>query len=209
METSAALGFALVAFTLIAVPGPDWACVLAAGARDRVVAPVVVGLLLGYAAITVVVAVGVGQLVTAIPAAMIGLTVAGAAYLIYLGIRTLQSPAHLYADDTASSTSTWHYVVRGAGVSALNPKGLLIFLSILPQFAHQGGSWPLSVQLLALGGIFIAICAAFYLPLGHAASTVVRARPRVAQVTTKIAGLAMIGVGLALLAERIVEASHS
>ena len=41
MEPSAVLGFAVVAFALIAVPGPDWAFVLAAGARDHVVLPAV------------------------------------------------------------------------------------------------------------------------------------------------------------------------
>ena len=52
MELSAVLGFAVVAFTLIVVPGPDWAYVLAAGARDHVVVPVVGGILLGYVMIT-------------------------------------------------------------------------------------------------------------------------------------------------------------
>ena len=42
MALSALLGFAVVAFTLIVVPGPDWAYVLAAGTRDHVVVPVVV-----------------------------------------------------------------------------------------------------------------------------------------------------------------------
>jgi threonine/homoserine/homoserine lactone efflux protein len=61
------------------------------------------------------------------------------------------------------------------------------------------------VQFAALGGIFILITALFYLPLGYAADRVLGARPRVAHITTKIAGIAMIVVGTALLAERIVE----
>jgi threonine/homoserine/homoserine lactone efflux protein len=65
MELSAVAGFALIAVTLILVPGPDWAFVLASGVRDRVVGPAVLGLMLGYAAITAVVAVGVGPVLAA------------------------------------------------------------------------------------------------------------------------------------------------
>jgi threonine/homoserine/homoserine lactone efflux protein len=43
MELSAVLGFAVIALTLIVVPGPDWAYVLAVGTRDHVVLPVVTG----------------------------------------------------------------------------------------------------------------------------------------------------------------------
>jgi threonine/homoserine/homoserine lactone efflux protein len=85
MELSAVVGFALIAFTLIVVPGPDWAYILAAGARDHVVIPAVAGLIAGYAAITAVVAVGVGPLVAGSSTALLVLTVGGAAYLIYLG----------------------------------------------------------------------------------------------------------------------------
>ena len=46
---------------------------------------------------------------------------------------------------------------------------------------------------------------ASYLPLGFAADWVLGARPRVAQITTKVAGAAMILVGLALLVERAIE----
>ena len=95
METSAVVGFALVAFTLIVVPGPDWAYILAAGARDHVVLPAVAGLMLGYAAVTAVVAVGVGPLVARSSTALLALTVCGAAYLIYLGTKVLRSPVHV------------------------------------------------------------------------------------------------------------------
>jgi threonine/homoserine/homoserine lactone efflux protein len=60
------------------------------------------------------------------------------------------------------------------------------------------------MELATLGAIFIAICALFYLLLGHAARRVLSARPDVARATTKVAGTAMIMVGVALLAERVV-----
>jgi threonine/homoserine/homoserine lactone efflux protein len=206
MELSAMLGFAAVAFTLIVVPGPDWAYVLAAGARDHVVAPAVGGILLGYGVVTAVVAAGVGPLVAAVPMALAALTVGGAGYLIHLGARALRSGGHVHPDTTTTpASSPLRYLVHGVGVSALNPKGLLIFLSILPQFTHSTTGWPLPAQLATLGMIFIAICALFYLLLGHAADRVLGARPGVARATAKIAGAAMVLVGVALLAERTLQ----
>ncbi len=87
------LSFAAIAAALIAIPGPDWAYVLGAGARDHVVGPAAAGVVAGYALITAVVVVGVGPLVATVPPALFVLTVAGSTYLIYLGVRTLRSPA--------------------------------------------------------------------------------------------------------------------
>jgi threonine/homoserine/homoserine lactone efflux protein len=144
----------------------------------------------------------------AAPLTLAALTVAGAAYLMYLGVRVLRSPATVDHPGAPGSpaTSQLHFLVRGIGVSALNPKGLLVFLSILPQFARPAASWPLPAQLAVLGGVYILICAAFYLPLGHTAARVLGARPGVARATTRVAGASMVLVGLALLAERLMQA---
>jgi threonine/homoserine/homoserine lactone efflux protein len=206
MEASAVLGFALIALTLVVVPGPDWAYVLAVGARDHVVAQAVGGLLLGYAAITAVVVAGIGPLVAGSSLALTVLTLCGAAYLVQLGMRVLRSPVHLgFGDPQArGARRPMHYLMRGAGTSALNPKGLLLFLSILPQFTRPAAGWPVPLQLAALGGIFMAACACVYLPLGYASDRVLGARPGAARVTTKVAGAAMVIVGLVLLGERLV-----
>lgn len=208
METSAALAFAVVAFTLIAIPGPDWAFMLASGARDHIVFPAVGGLMVGYVLITMIVVAGVAPLVAATPLALLALTVAGSGYLMYLGVRVLRSPAHITSDSGGIEASRSACFRRGVGVSALNPKGLLLFLAILPQFASAQAPWPLPIQLALLGGIFIALCGVFYVPLGMTADRVLGSRPRVAQITSRIAGVAMIVVGLALLVERVIAASH-
>lgn len=206
MELAAVLGFAGVAFTLIAVPGPDWAYILAAGARDRVVWPAVGGLMLGYVLITAVVAVGVGPVAANAPLVLVALTVIGASYLVYLGVKTLRSTARIESVDVprALASGPLGYVARGVAVSGLNPKGVLLFLSILPQFARVSEPWPVAVQLGVLGMVFVLICGAFYLVLGSAADSVLGSRPKVARITTRIAGIAMIVVGVALLGERAV-----
>lgn len=207
MDPYLVVAFAGVALTLIAVPGPDWAFILAAGARDRVVVPAVVGLMIGYSVITVAIAVGVGPLVAAAPWALVFLTLAGATYLIYLGISVLRRPGAIKRsneDEPLSRPQRRKVIAKGIGVSALNPKGLLIFLAVLPQFTRAEQSWPIAVQLAVLGAVFTLICGVFYLALGHAADRVLGSRPRVARLTTRIAGVATIIVGMVLILERVL-----
>jgi threonine/homoserine/homoserine lactone efflux protein len=93
-------------------------------------------------------------------------------------------------------------LVRGMGVSALNPKGLLVFLALLPQFTNPRWSWPLAAQLGLLGLVFVVSCGAFYLGLGSAARRVLAARPAAARGVTRFSGAAMVVIGALLLAVR-------
>jgi threonine/homoserine/homoserine lactone efflux protein len=206
MEMSAVLGFAAIALTMIAVPGPDWAYVLAVGARDRVIVPAVGGLMVGYVLITLVVSFGVGGLIAAQPMALLVLTVAGALYLIRLGVGTLLSARPALGAGSVLAVSPRGYFTRGIAVSGLNPKGVLIFVSILPQFTRPGDPWPLPVQLALLGIVFVVLAGSFYLPMGVVMERVLRAKPAVAGRVTTIAGPAMVLVGISLLAERALTA---
>ena len=93
MNVTLVLAFWGVAFLLIVVPGPDWAFVLACGLRDQTVAAAVGRLMLGYVLLTVIVAAGVGAIVTDAPAVLTALTVIGAGYLVYLGAFLLAEPS--------------------------------------------------------------------------------------------------------------------
>jgi threonine/homoserine/homoserine lactone efflux protein len=113
------------------------------------------------------------------------------------------SPATAAAARTATPPTTSRAVlVRGMGVSALNPKGLLVFLALLPQFTSPRWSWPLAAQLGLLGLVFVVSCAAFYLVLGSAARRVLAARPAAARAVTRFSGAAMVVIGGLLLAWR-------
>jgi threonine/homoserine/homoserine lactone efflux protein len=90
-------------------------------------------------------------------------------------------------------------MVRGLGVSALNPKGLLIFLALLPQFTNPRWGWPVTAQLGLLGLVFAASCGAFYLGLGSAARKILAARPAAARAVTRFSGAAMVVIGALLL----------
>ena len=227
MAASSVVAFWAVALLLIIVPGADWAFVLGASLRARSVVPAVSGLVLGYAGITLVVAAGVGAIVGRSPALLTGLTVAGGCYLIWHGASTFARPAAPACTARAAAPATTPpgaaapattppgaaapattspagsrraVLIRGMGVSALNPKGLLVFLALLPQFTNPRWSWPLAAQLGLLGLVFVVSCAAFYLGLGSAARRVLAARPAAARTVTRFSGAAMVVVGALLLA---------
>lgn len=95
-------------------------------------------------------------------------------------------------------------VVRGAGISGLNPKALLLFLALLPQFATRGASWPFAAQIALLGLVHTANCALVYSGVGTASRRVLRARPSAARAVSRCSGAAMIVIGAALAAERLL-----
>jgi threonine/homoserine/homoserine lactone efflux protein len=210
MTLDSVLAFWGVCALLIAVPGADWAFVVGAGLRGQSVVPAVAGLVLGYAGLTVVVSLGVGALVARSPVALTMLTLVGGSYLIGRGVTSLARRPEPIAcatqatqsDSTTSATSAT--VVQGLGVSGLNPKGLLLFLALLPQFADRHGSWPLPGQLALLGVVFTLSCGAFYLGLGAFVRAILVSRPWAARALTRVSGAAMIVIGAVLLAERLL-----
>ncbi len=225
MAASSVIAFWVVALLLIIVPGADWAFVLGASLRGSSVVPAVGGLVLGYAGITIVVAVGVGAVVGRSPALLNALTIVGGCYLIWHGAITVARPsapiptaatppagagapartrpagAAARVDSPRAGTGR-AVLVRGVGVSALNPKGLLIFLALLPQFTSARWSWPITAQLGLLGLVFVVSCAVFYLGLGSAARRVLASRPAAARAVTRFSGAAMVVIGALLLAWR-------
>jgi len=196
--------FWAVSFLLVLVPGADWAYAIAAGLRDRSVLPAVAGLLAGYAGLTAVVAAGVAAVIARSPLALTVLTAFGAVYLLWLGITTvIRPPAPAAATDRAERS--WvRRAAKGAGVSGLNPKALLLFLALLPQFITRGAAWPFAAQIALLGLVHTANCAVVYTSVGTAARRALRARPAAARAVTRCSGAAMIAIAALLLAERLL-----
>ncbi len=204
MAASSIFAFWVVALLLIVVPGADWAFTVSAGLRGRSVLPAVSGLVLGYVAITIVVAAGVGALVAGSPAILTGLTIVGGVYLMWHGTMTFAKPSTPSTSANAPAGTDWDTLVKGVGVSGLNPKGLLIFLALLPQFTNPHWSWPVPGQIGVLGLAFTLTCAVFYLCLGSLARTVLHARPAAAQAISRFSGAAMTGIGATLLVDRLL-----
>jgi len=204
MAASSIAAFWAVAFLLVIVPGPDWAFTIGAGLLGRSVLPAVGGIVLGYAAMTVVVAAGVGALVARTPAFLSALTIAGGLYLMWHGLATVAGPGAPGTAVTPPAHTGRATLARGIGVSGLNPKGLLLFLALLPQFTNPRWSWPLAGQLGFLGLVFMLTCAAFYFCLGSFARKILHARPAAARAVTRFSGAAMIVIGALLLIDRVL-----
>jgi threonine/homoserine/homoserine lactone efflux protein len=204
MAVGSVLAFWLVALVLIVVPGADWAFTISAGLRGHSVLPAVSGLVAGYAAVTAVVAAGVGALVAGSPAILTGLTIVGGLYLMWHGAVTFVKPSTPSTLEAVPATTDWSTFVKGVGVSGLNPKGLLIFLALLPQFTNPRAPWPVAGQIGLLGLAFMATCAVFYFVLGSVARTVLHARPVVARVVSRCSGVAMVAIGAGLVVDHFI-----
>ena len=197
--------FWFVSFLFAITPGVDWAYAISAGIRGRMVMPAVAGMLHGHLAAAILVAVGVGALVAKMPFALTLLTVAGASYLLWLGVGLIRHPAARSTgqDDTPASARQWF--VKGFGVSSLIPKVLLLFLALLPQFFDSTSTWPMSLQMLTLGAVHIGTSGMVYLLVGYGSQIVLNARPSAANLMSQASGVMMTAVAVLLLAEPIMQ----
>ncbi|MFD5009327.1 LysE family translocator [Streptomyces chartreusis] len=209
MDSGLLISFLAIDLLLVCVPGADWAYAISAGLRDRSPVTAVAGLVTGYALHTLLAVAGLAVLVASEPGLLTALTAAGAAYLVWLGWSVLRRPgtpgeAEEAVAEEAVATSGARAFLRGATISGLNPKGLLLYLSVLPQFLlTKGDHLPVPAQTAVLGLLHMACCAAVYLTVGLTARAVLGARPTAARAVARTSGAAMLGIGAFLLVQRL------
>jgi threonine/homoserine/homoserine lactone efflux protein len=155
MPTTHSLALFLAAgLALNLTPGPDMLYVAARGASEGRSAGVVSALGIGAGTLVHVtlVAAGLAALLAAVPIAYAVLRLAGAAYLVYLGVRALRGGSH---PSVASLVPASLGVIFRQGVitNVLNPKVALFFLAFLPQFIDPSRGNP-ALQVVALGLLF-------------------------------------------------------
>jgi threonine/homoserine/homoserine lactone efflux protein len=205
MNPEALVAFIALDLLLIVTPGADWAFAITAGVRRCAIGASIAGLAAGYAFQAALVTAGAGALIAEDRSAMDALTAGGAAYLVWLGIGALRRPTRLAAAevDDAARSRPW---LRGAAISALNPKGLLRFFAVLPQFVRADAPWAAPAQLAVLGAIHVAGCYAVYLTVALGARRVLASRPAIAQIVARVSGLAMLAIAVTLTLERALVA---
>ncbi|MGW8884554.1 LysE family translocator [Streptomyces sp. NPDC055749] len=185
----------------------DWAYAISAGLRDRPVVPAVAGLIAGYAGYTLLAVADLVVIVASSPTVLTALTVAGAAYLMWLGLGVLSRPVILGASTEAMpssrSATRGQIMLKGAGISCRNPKALLLHFSLFPQFIDSAGGRPVSAQTGLLGMLHMTACTMVCLSVGVLARTLLRTRPSAALAVTRTSGAMMIVNGGFLLAERL------
>jgi len=211
------LAFLVVAVALACTPGVDWAYSIAAGLRQRSFAPAVAGLCGGYALHTALLVLGLAALLAGLPGVLGWLTAAGALYLLWLGFSTLRSwrgasfngpsfSTGTAAPPAAAPASQFRIFLQGMGISGINPKGLLFFVALVPQFVSPEAALPVPVQSGLLGLTFVLLVAVIYSCVALLARKLLHARPGAARQVTLASGIIMLILGAVLLAEQIVPA---
>ena len=153
--------YCIAAVIIVLAPGPSVLFVLAraiAWGRATAIATVV-GNVLGAFSLSVVVAVGLGPILQRSEIAFIAVQVLGGFYLVYLGIVAIKH-SQIHASDMTNQgdirPSKWRSMREGFWVGALNPKGMVFFAAILPQFVdREAGN--VTSQLILMGAIFAVI----------------------------------------------------
>jgi threonine/homoserine/homoserine lactone efflux protein len=196
------VAFAAAAFVLVAIPGPSVLFLIGRAlslGRGPAIASVV-GNGFGVYVVAVLVAFGLGSLVQRSDFAFGAVKVVGAAYLVWLGVQAIRHRHDLAAalTATAAPTSRWRAVRQGFVVGFANPKALIIFGAVLPQFVDRAaGHVPMQMLLLSAVAFGIALVTDTMWVL---AASGVRAwfatNPRRLAAVGGVGGLAMIGVGV-------------
>jgi threonine/homoserine/homoserine lactone efflux protein len=204
--------FLLTVYVLILIPGPSVLFVVSRGVSlgRRAALATVAGNASGFAFQLVLVSIGVGSIVARSDAVCTTLKLIGAAYLVFLGVRNIRDRkalAALFAPAVPAQPKPLRRIVReGFLVGATNPKGVIIFTAVLPQFIDRSQGH-VTIQLALLGTICIAIAllsdGAWALASGSARHWLGRS-PRRLETMTGAGGAMLIalGVGLAVTTRR-------
>ena len=158
MPTTAAFGVFLAAsLALLVVPGPAVMYIVARAIDQGRSAGIVsaLGLATGSVILIAAAALGVSALLAASPMAFNVVRYAGAAYLLYLGIRTALTKPAPTAETHAPREALSRIFAEGIVVNLLNPKTALFFFAFLPQFVNPAGN--VRVQIVVLGLTFSAM----------------------------------------------------
>jgi len=205
VSTDRFLAFAAVSLLVIAIPGPSVLFVigraLAHGRRTAVATAL--GNVFGSYLLVVAVAIGIGSLVERSVTVYLAVKLAGAAYLVHLGVQAYRHRADLKASairaaPAAPKRGDLRTVADGVLVGVTNPKGVVFFAAVLPQFVdHAAGRVPLQMLLLGLVPISIGLVTDTLWGLTASAARTWFARSdRRLSLIGGAGGFTMIGLGL-------------
>lgn len=197
------LAFSLTSLLIVALPGPNVLFTigraLALGWRAAMLT--IVGTATGMYLQVVFVAVGLGVLLEQSIVLMTVVKFLGAGFLVYLGIQAIRHRNDAAKElDEVKPIGPLRTIFEGFIVGVTNPKTIVFFLAILPQFVAHG-SMPIGVQMLLLGAIFIVIGfigdSLYALGAGAARDWFGRSPKRISGLGMA-GGIAMIGLGVGL-----------
>jgi threonine/homoserine/homoserine lactone efflux protein len=202
-------GFAAMSVVLVLIPGPSVLFVLgrALAHGRRTALGSVLGNAIGAYVLSATVAIGLGEVVARSVALFAALKLAGAAYLVFLGVKAFRQRRALAGamggegsaqGAPATRRSDVRTLWEGFVVGATNPKTMVFFAAVLPQFVDRGAG-RVHEQMLLLGLVFTVIALLFdsmWALTASAARTWFASSPRRLAAVGGTGGLAMIGLGV-------------
>jgi threonine/homoserine/homoserine lactone efflux protein len=200
--------FITTAIVLVLTPGQDTFFILgrslASGRAAGIAAAL--GITAGSIVHTLLAALGLSALLATSPYAFMAVKFAGAAYLLYIGVRALLSRGSGLpgAEAASAGDGRWSAFRQGILCNLLNPKVALFFLALMPQFISAGSTDKVAA-FLVLGLTFISLGLVWCMVLAVAAARLRGAflrRPSMASILNKVAGSMFIALGLRLATVR-------
>ncbi|HKX68991.1 MAG TPA: LysE family translocator [Intrasporangium sp.] len=198
------IAFLVASILFIQVPGPSLLFTigraLTVGRREALLS--VVGNGLGVTTQAFLVALGLGAVVAASATAYTAIKLAGAGYVIWLGIQAIRDRARAReALEAQVAAERGHALRIGYVVGVTNPKTILFFVAFLPQFTNAAAG-PVGVQMAVLGAVFgaMAICSdsMWAVVAGRAREWLAR-KPRRLDRLGVAGGSMMVGLGVTML----------
>lgn len=194
--------FVLVLWVTLVVPGPDFVVIGSAAIQDRRRAlRVVLGVLTGLGVHTVLAAVGLGALLSSVPQAIAALRLIGGLVLVWFGaMMVFGRRTEPDGDRRETPNELRHPYQRGFLVNVTNPKALLFFVAVLPQFMAPG---PAAIwYALGLGSTVIVSAALWWFAvLALAGLSRPDRHPRLRALVPRIGGSILAAMGVALVAQ--------
>lgn len=197
------IGFTLVSLILIVVPGPGVLFIVgrALSHGRRTATATAAGHAAGNYVVAALVAFGLGSLLQRSAQLFLAVKLAGALYLIFLGVQAVRHRNSLAsAMSQANATDGWRALRDGLAVGVTNPKSYILFGAILPQFVNRAaGNVQAQMLVLALVSVCLGLVSDCAWGLGASAVRAWFARsPRRYALVGGAGGLAIIGVGLTI-----------
>ncbi|KQR75644.1 LysE family translocator [Rhizobium sp. Leaf341] len=149
-------------------------------------------------------AAGLSVLFQAVPAAYMAVKLAGAAYLVYLGIAMVRTPTRQPGDNGipapgVAMTSARRAFLQSMMVEVLNPKTAIFFLAFLPQFVDPAAAVPIALQFAVLGTIvnmMFSLADIVCVLLADAVLARLRTSGRAERLMQKVGGTVLVGLGV-------------
>ena len=204
MSLSFILIFAVTVFVASIIPGPSMLLALTHGMQHG--ARKTVASAMGNLTVTLIQAsvsiAGLGSILIASETVFLIIKWAGAVYLVYIGIRIIfsskQSLTPGNINSPAKQSSLRKMFIQAAMVTAGNPKAIVFFTAVFPQFINVNADFlSQSGMLLSMGGVIAFCCFMIYAVLGQKIFSLFSSAA-VAKYIKRIIGGTFIGVGIGL-----------